>query len=805
MATAEQYRQRAYQLATQFFGDSPLRDIYMRMLNQESVQFDPNVVEGRRRSSAGAIGVAQFMPDTARSLGVDPLNFEQAVLGGARYLKSNIDQFGGDVAKGVAAYNAGGGNVQKAVQAGGGNWTNFLPGETKSYLSITMPKGATDPGVPNAVQTIPYANAPPPKNATQDPAKAVFAAVKGLAEKELGKRYAGPVINEPDEMRWGSPGWDCSSFVSGVYKQLGVTLTPYTDAAGSDAQTRLLKQEEARPGDIFFYRGAGTGGNPAQKYYHMGIYLGNGQGIDASTVGGNGVAVRPVNMNAVDFRRPVAIDSPEGLAQVAQKAVDTGIDLSAGGSGVTGPSVSSNATAGGAAMPTTPAFTYTSPYKDQIDALRSQQAKAQERLTALQAKGDSMTDAETEEFINLRTGMSTLTSQLADLIKIDQSERQFAWEQHQATVGQQANAATGIAGLRQQGFENSLGLVTAIGNIANTAFGQRLDLAGLINGVLEGNRAARLQELNTMIQMGQLDMAQAAMRFDVQERQQAAELAWTAQAAAKAGWIADEERKNALMFLPEGTHFQPGFEPNGAINATFAKWGIPPMVIGVAEVDRSKLEPENNMRRGAAIQTELGAPPPDFTEENKAVTASAERTRARAGTDVSLPRINPSELNPPAPMNADFLVDKLPKNPNTADIESFLQGLMNPDVGIPPGVSAGTPPPDTNPTNAPLGPNATGFITAEAAAHRDPARATVAAAATPAGLARRDAGLPVGDQNVMTPTERVIDPGTAFIANQANANNSVRGPTKPLDEDNDLTDTIWNWLTRKRSVKVGGR
>lgn len=456
---------------------------------------------------------------------------------------------------------------------------------------------------------------------------------------------------------------------------------------------------------------------------------------------------------------------------------------------------------GGAAMPTTPAFTYTSPYADQIAALRKQQADDQKKLADLTASGITRENA--TQAATLDAAIEARNGQILDLVKIDQNERQFAWEQHQATVGQQANAATGIAGLRQQGFENSRGIIGDIANIANTAFGQRLDLANLVNAVMEGNRAARLQELNTMLAMGQLDMAQAAMRFDVQERQQAAELAWTVQAAAKAGWIADEERKNAMMFLPEGTHFQPGFEPNGAINATFAKWGIPPMVIGVAEVDRSRFDPETNLLRGANAQTAMGAPRPQF--DTSETTASADRVRGIAGTDVSLDRIAPSQLNLPAPMNADSLIDRLPQNPNTADIESFLDGLMNPDVGVPPGVSATPPPPaNTNPTNAPLGPNATGFINAEAQTMQanQQARDTVEAAAKPAGLARRDvAGIPVVNPNAPTPADRLVNPGAALIAGQTNAPTIPRGPTKPLDENDDITDTIWNWLTKKRSVK----
>lgn len=64
-------------------------------------------------SPVGAIGVMQLMPDTAKAMGVNPYNPEQNILGGAQYLRYQIDRFGGDVPKAVAAYNAGPAAVEK--------------------------------------------------------------------------------------------------------------------------------------------------------------------------------------------------------------------------------------------------------------------------------------------------------------------------------------------------------------------------------------------------------------------------------------------------------------------------------------------------------------------------------------------------------------------------------------------------------------------------------------------------------------------------------------------------------------------
>ncbi|MBP6715445.1 MAG: lytic transglycosylase domain-containing protein [Acidobacteria bacterium] len=62
--------------------------------------------EHSARSSAGAIGLMQLMPGTARDLGVDPRVLEQNVEGGVRYLSGLLKTFGG-VELALVAYNAG--------------------------------------------------------------------------------------------------------------------------------------------------------------------------------------------------------------------------------------------------------------------------------------------------------------------------------------------------------------------------------------------------------------------------------------------------------------------------------------------------------------------------------------------------------------------------------------------------------------------------------------------------------------------------------------------------------------------------
>ncbi len=121
-------------------GNNSMDTIFERAASQFSVPVNllkavaknESNFDAKAVSRCGAQGVMQLMPGTAKSLGVqDPLDAEQNIMGGAKYLSQMLDRYDGDAKLALAAYNAGSGNVAKY-----GGIPPFK--ETQAYVSRVM-------------------------------------------------------------------------------------------------------------------------------------------------------------------------------------------------------------------------------------------------------------------------------------------------------------------------------------------------------------------------------------------------------------------------------------------------------------------------------------------------------------------------------------------------------------------------------------------------------------------------------------------------------------------------------------------
>jgi hypothetical protein len=110
--------------AAQRYGLDP--NVFVRQIRQES-GFNPNA-----RSPAGAIGIAQIMPATARGWGVNPNDPVASLNAAAKNMARYVKQYG-SYKNALVAYNAGPGRVGKS-----------LPAETRNYVSTIL--GGRDPG-----------------------------------------------------------------------------------------------------------------------------------------------------------------------------------------------------------------------------------------------------------------------------------------------------------------------------------------------------------------------------------------------------------------------------------------------------------------------------------------------------------------------------------------------------------------------------------------------------------------------------------------------------------------------------------
>ncbi|MFD8573485.1 NlpC/P60 family protein [Streptomyces sp. NPDC059639] len=265
------------------------------LLSQES-GFNP-----RATSPVGAKGIAQFMPSTWESSGVDGNgdgkrdinNPEDAIPSAARYLcniADDVKDVPGDKQKNMlAAYNAGTGAVKKY-----GGVPPYK--ETQNYVTSISALAKTPVGG---------------KTASSDQATTAVDAAKAM----IGKPYSwgGGNSSGPSTGTCCSPkgrsgkstvGFDCSGLTLYAYAQAGIAL-PRT-ATQQYAASEPVKPGDVRPGDLVFY------GSSTAAIHHVAIYVGNGWMIDAPRPGTR-VRYDPMDImsDLIAVGRPVASNSKE--------------------------------------------------------------------------------------------------------------------------------------------------------------------------------------------------------------------------------------------------------------------------------------------------------------------------------------------------------------------------------------------------------------------------------------------------------------------------------------------------------------
>jgi len=171
--------------------------IFLRQINQES-GFNPSA-----HSSAGAQGIAQFMPGTAKGLGVNPLDPRSALFGAARLDARNLHAYGGDWKLALAAYNAGGGNARRWQQ---------IP-ETRNYVNSIL-------GGRSSVASAPVRSLGQPSDSAALIAEG-YKALPFAADQSFGNFLSGQATLAPNSAQSGLAGYTAPlRGGSGSYKSI---------------------------------------------------------------------------------------------------------------------------------------------------------------------------------------------------------------------------------------------------------------------------------------------------------------------------------------------------------------------------------------------------------------------------------------------------------------------------------------------------------------------------------------------------------------------------------------------------------
>ncbi|MFD8385195.1 NlpC/P60 family protein [Streptomyces sp. NPDC059679] len=244
-------------------------------LMQES-QFNPRA----ESPEVGAQGIAQFMPATWKSSGVDGngdgeknvWDPEDAIpaqgkmmCGLLKTAKKHPEYNGSPIELALAGYNAGWGRV---IEYSGVPPRTFAQGQTYDYVKIIMANV-------DKLTTVDTVAADTPGNA---PAKIRKAISWALEQKGGWYHLGGDCTNAhgKDQRFW----CDCSSLMQQAYKAAGITI-PRTTFDQEDIG-REVDIDHPKPGDLVF--NPGSDGSDAEPG-HVGMYIGDGKIIEAPRTG----------------------------------------------------------------------------------------------------------------------------------------------------------------------------------------------------------------------------------------------------------------------------------------------------------------------------------------------------------------------------------------------------------------------------------------------------------------------------------------------------------------------------------------
>jgi hypothetical protein len=186
---------------------------------------NPNAV-----SPAGAQGLFQFMPSTAKAYGVDPFDPQSAAVGAARMYGDLSKQFDGDVPSMLAAYNWGSGNLTK-------KGLQNAPQETRDYIQRVQAgmanKQYADSG--EIMNDASYIDLPPEVESINN---ANEASLDATIQWYLEGEKAG-ILND-EEKAWIAEG-RAAGFIPGGNVQEKPTSKGYIERVGEDITKSALK------------------------------------------------------------------------------------------------------------------------------------------------------------------------------------------------------------------------------------------------------------------------------------------------------------------------------------------------------------------------------------------------------------------------------------------------------------------------------------------------------------------------------------------------------------------------------------